>query len=330
MWGKRSVGALGVVCAVAPGLAGCGGRDRPLSGSVTGIVASVPQPLLGAWGRRFEQRSGVRVQVRLAKLAQLAPSVADFALEDGTPLPAGVKDALVAVPVARAEVAIAYNLVTFSNKRIPSGFRIDPHTLASVYKGPTFNWHQKVFVRLNPHVDIPDELFQVCRNSGTWAATATFTAFLARSGPNWARDVGIGAHVKWPHLAAPAVETTDVAGCVKRSSGSIGYVTPAEALRLGLTVAAVQEAGGNFLLPGQAGYPIGGSLNVLVWRDPCRAGRTRQAAANVKAWLDFMLGAGQGLVRRGGYEPLPAAARTQARRTVAGLTCHGHPIAVPS
>lgn len=328
MWGKRAVQVLGGVCALALALAGCGGRDRPLSGSVTGLVASESQLLVRAWAHRFEQQSGAHVRVRAGQYATLAPAVADFALDDGTSPPAEVQDELLPVPVAVAEVAVAYNLVTFSGRRIPSGFQLDGHTIASIYKGPTFNWHQKVVLALNPGVEVPDELIQNCRHSGTWAPTTTFTSFLARSGPNWAHDVGIGPHVAWSHPNPPA-ETTDVAGCVKRSPGGIGYVLPAEAKRLGLTVAAVQEAGGAFRLPGESGYPIAASLDAFVWRDPCRAGRSEQAAVNVKAWLGFVLGAGQAMVRRGGYAPLPAPSRARARATLADLTCHGRPVVVP-
>jgi phosphate transport system substrate-binding protein len=323
--------ASGMVVAIV--LGGCGSK-KPLHGTITGVQTPASQPLVRAWGARFADRTGAQVRARIGDAAGFTGAAADFAVSDEPLDPADhVQREAVAIPLAMSPVAIAYRLMTFAGKRVPTGVRLDGKALAGVYDGVKFNWAQTRFIYRNNArlgLRLPDELFSVCRNPGTATINTTLTTYLTRSSPTWARLAGIAAHVRWPPVSA--TDTADLATCVKEQEGAIGYMPLADARREQLTVALLEAPSGRgpFYAPEQPSYPIQAPELALVWRDMCRAGLSSEVAVNVRAWLDFALGAsGQGMVSRYGYQPLPAAARERARAQVAALRCDGRRISVP-
>jgi ABC-type phosphate transport system substrate-binding protein len=326
----RALAAGAAVAMIAVG--GCG-SGKPLHGTITGVQATASQQLARAWGVRFERATGAHVRTRAGGVAGFASGAADFAMVDAPPSAAvRAKGEAVAIPVALSPVVIAYNIIAFTGTRVPAGVRFDGAALARVFNGVKFNWAQRLFIGRNNArmgIRLPDELFQVCRDPGTSAANAALTTYFASSLPSWAKSPGAGARVNWPKLEVPVIETADLASCVKRSSGGIGYMPLADARREGLTVASLQAPGGRgpFYAPQQPGYPIEAPELALVWHDMCRAGLSAQDAVNVRAWLDFTLSASaQAMALRYGYQPLLAAARASARAQVATLRCDGKPI----
>jgi len=320
--------------AAALALGGCGGK--PLSGTIAGVQTPASQRLVSAWSARFASDMGAHVRARVGAAAAFATGRAAFALTDEPrDPPAGGKGQPVAIPIAISPVAIAYNVTTFQGKRFPAGVWLDGISLAAIYEGAKFNWAQNRFIIRNNRrfgIRLPDELFQVCRDPGPSAINTTFTTYLSRAWPKWSHGPGIGARVRWPRIEDPATDTADVAGCVKRNAGAIGYAPLALARQRGLTVASLEGPSGRgpYYPPEDPRYPIQAPTYALVWRDMCRAGLSEKDAGNVRAWLDFALGArGQAMTARYGYRPLPASARASARAQVAALRCDGRAISVP-
>jgi phosphate transport system substrate-binding protein len=140
---------------------------------------------------------------------------------------------------------------------------------------------------------------------------------------------------------------------VKQNAGAVGYVEQAYALQNNFTTASVKNKSGAFVAPslkstsaageglkvpadlrfdainapGAGAYPIASATFLLVYRDMCKAGVPEARAKNVKAWLDYALGAGQQVAPQLQYAPLPSAIRTQAQAKVSALQCNGKPLA---
>ena len=82
-------------------------------------------------------------------------------------------------------------------------------------------------------------------SSGT---TAAFTNHLAAIGPAWRdKGMGVGKLIDWPKGTMLAPGNEGVAGRIKISEGSIGYVEFWFAQRLGLRMAAVQNKAGSYI-----------------------------------------------------------------------------------
>ncbi|HET9792656.1 MAG TPA: phosphate ABC transporter substrate-binding protein PstS, partial [Candidatus Angelobacter sp.] len=160
--------------------------------------------------------------------------------------------------------------------------------------------------------------------SGT---TYIFTDYLSKVSSAWKDKVGKSTSVNWP-VGLGGKGNEGVAGMVKQTEGSIGYVELIYALQNKMPFGTVQNAAGQFVkasldsttaaaasvketpddfrvsitnAPGKTAYPIASFTWLLVpaeWSD----------ASKEKVFVDFlnwMLGPGQGLTQALDYAPLP-------------------------
>jgi phosphate transport system substrate-binding protein len=75
-----------------------------------------------------------------------------------------------------------------------------------------------------------------------------FTDFLSTVSPSWKSGPGRGKDVRWP-VGLGGKGNAGVAGQIKQTPGSIGYVELAYARQNGLPAASVQNASGRFIAP---------------------------------------------------------------------------------
>jgi phosphate transport system substrate-binding protein len=75
--------------------------------------------------------------------------------------------------------------------------------------------------------------------------------------------------------------------------------------------------------PNPAAYPIASATFLLVYKDMCRAGKSKDTAQRVVNWLDYALGAGQQVAPSIQYAALPASIKRKAQAKVDGLQCNG-------
>ena len=78
--------------------------------------------------------------------------------------------------------------------------------------------------------------------------TFIFTGYLSISGSDWNNSIGQGKTVAWP-VGIGAQGNPGVASVVQGTPYMIGYVELAYALQNNMTVAAVQNPSGNWIMP---------------------------------------------------------------------------------
>ncbi len=215
-------------------------------------------------------------------------------------------------------------------------------------------WNDPEIAKLNPGVKLPSTAISVVRRSDSSGTTNGFTTFLAAYSPTFKSQVGVGKTVKWPAADTGAQGNPGVAAAIKSTTGAVGYVEQAYALKNGFTYAAVKNKAGSFVSPtlasvssagagakvkpdltysaidasGAASYPIASQTFIVVHKDLCKAGVSSGAAKALVAFLDYGLGAtGQSDAQQISYAPLPASLDAKAKKAVAGLTCNGAKIA---
>src|SRR6185503_3630178 len=96
---------------------------------------------------------------------------------------------------------------------------------------------------LNPDAKLSGDAITVAYRSDGSGTTAVFTSYLAAVSPAWKEKVGAGKSVKFP-AGMGAKGNEGVAGQVKTTPGTIGYVELAYAKQTGLLVASVQNSAG--------------------------------------------------------------------------------------
>jgi phosphate transport system substrate-binding protein len=367
--------ALSCCAALALGAAACGSNDSnpgsggsssssssssggaKAGGTINGAGATFPAPVYQEWAARFKEDNGTTVNYQGigsgGGIAQFSAGTVDFGASD-----APMKDDEIAtaakkgsdpvhVPTVLGAVTISYNL-----EGVEQGLKLDGKTAADIFLGKVKKWNDPEIAGQNSGVKLPSGNITVCHRSDESGTTKNFTEFLADFSPGWKSGPGVDKSVKWPS-GTGAKGNDGVAGCVKQTKGSVGYVEQAYALQNKFTTAAVKNSSGNYVEPslqatsaaatgvtppedlrfstinakGAQAYPISAVTFLLVWQDMCKAGVQANQAKLVKDWLGYALGGGQQIAPQLQYAALPDAIKSKAQAKVDGLQCNGQAIA---
>jgi phosphate transport system substrate-binding protein len=167
------------------------------------------------------------------------------------------------------------------------------------------------------------------------------TNHLSAISDTWREEYGAATLLDWPGISMSAYGNDGVAGRIKLSWGSIGYVEQGFAARLGLPVATLQNAAGSFIEPsaeaGQAAldaavgdmpedrrqflpdppgvgaYPIVTYSWLLLYQSYADA----ETGDAVRDFVRWGLTDGQELAADLGYIPLPASVAERSLGAVA-------------
>jgi phosphate transport system substrate-binding protein len=360
--------ALTACGALALGVAACGSSDngsstggngsesaQQLGGSINGAGATFPAPVYQEWGNRFKKQFGTTVNYQAigsgGGIAQFTAKTVEFGASDAAMKDDEIKAAEkngrpVHIPTVMGAVTLSYNV-----PGVEKGLKLDGGTVADIYLGKIKTWNDPKIAAMNAGVKLPSSNITVCHRSDESGTTKNFTQFLADYSPAWKSGPGVDKTVKWP-TGTGAKGNDGVAGCVKQTEGSIGYVEQAYALQNNFTTADVKNKDGQFVAPsleataaageganppadlrfstinaaGAKTYPISAVTFLLVYQDLCKAGISQSEAKKVKTWLQYAVGGGQKVAPDLEYAPLPSAVLSKAKAKVDSLQCNGQAI----
>ena len=257
----RIIFAAGVLTA----LLGCGGSEprttadsqRASSGGsvdLTGAGATFPYPLYSKWFSDYAAKTGVRINYQSigsgGGIRQLSEETVDFGATDGPMTDDEMKRAK-GGPILHIPTVLGADAITYNLPGIPSGLRLTPDVLADIFLGKITRWNDPRIGTLNPGIPLPaTDLLVVHRSDGS-GTTYIFTDYLTSVSPAWKAGPGRGKEVRWP-VGLGAKGNEGVAGQIKQTPGSIGYVELAYAKQNALSVAAIRNAAGEFVTPSVA------------------------------------------------------------------------------
>jgi phosphate transport system substrate-binding protein len=238
-------------------------------------------------------------------------------------------------PVQIGPIAIAYNLSGVT------GLKLDATTLAGIFSGKITTWNDPAIKALNPSASLPSSSINLEVRSDSSGTTANFSQYLVdAAGSAW--TLGTSSIVSFPKSAHANDGGSAVAAAVKSTSDSIGYVDFSTATATGLTAASIKNSAGDYVPPSSAGavaaashvtpkanltflavdepgatsYPITYQSWDLVYATQPNA----NDAALLKAYLGYLLGAGQSLLTPLNLAPLPASIDTAAKAQLSQIT----------
>jgi phosphate transport system substrate-binding protein len=251
-----------VVAAVAI-ITACGGGDAAqrgntaeaggASGSVdlTGAGATFPYPLYSKWFSHYAAKTGVRINYQSigsgGGIRQLSEGTVDFGASDSPMTDAEMAKAkggpVLHIPTVLGAVAITYNL-----PNVTQPLKLNGPVVADIFLGRIKKWNDPRIAHLNSGVALPaTDILPVRRSDGS-GTSFIFTDYLSAVSPAWKQGPGKGKEVNWP-AGMGAKGNEGVAGMVKQTPGSIGYVELAYAKQNRLPYASIQNAAGTFILP---------------------------------------------------------------------------------
>ena len=308
---------------------------------ITGAGASFPAPLYAKWGSAYKAATGNTLNYQSigsgGGQTQIKARTVDFGASDDPMKPEDViANGLVQFPAVIGSEVLIVNLPGVAANQL----RLTPELIAAIYQGKITKWNDPAIVGVNPGVKLRPMAITPVYRSDSSGTTAIFTNYLTKTAKNW--TLGAGKALSWP-TGQGGKGNDGVAGNVKNTSGSIGYVEYNYAAANKLTTTKLSNAAGAFIdptpasflaaasqadwagakhgvanmlaLPGANTWPIVSSTYILVPAKPADP-------AKAKATLDFFnwaYASGDKLATSLGYIPLPQVAVGQAKASWAGI-----------
>ncbi len=260
-----------------------------------------------------------------------ADQVVDFACTDAPYKPDDAKQVkggeLFYIPNVLGAITVSYNLAD-----VPK-LRLSAQTLAKIFQREITKWNDPAIANDNPGVDLPELAIVVARRSDGSGTTENFTRYLDQAaGGGW--KLKSGSTVAWPTDTQAGNGNGGVAQIVKSTTGAIGYVDLSDANGSKLSIAAIKNSAGNYVLPdaasvtaagdgievkddlvfsaldakGDAAYPI----TAQSWCMAYAKQKDTAKGAAVKAYFRFLLTDGQKLLAEIDYAPIPKALQDRA------------------
>jgi len=274
-----------------------------------GAGATFVYPQISEWAKRFQERYGIQINYQSvgsgAGQSMFFQKVVDFGCSD-PPLSRDTwlkyNGSVLQVPWLFGPVVLVYNIPELPKS---TALRLDAIAIAKIYKGEIRYWNDEYVKGLNPDIAhlLPNKEIVAVYRSDSSGTTELFTTFLYKaSGGVWTKDL-VGKSISWP------VEATGRGVGGKGNEGvtqnvmqipySIGYVEWSYAIKNNLSIAAIKNAAGNFVLPmretleealknakiptsplddfsgivdsviyvaGEKSYPILGPTHIILWR----------------------------------------------------------------
>jgi phosphate transport system substrate-binding protein len=311
--------------------------------NITAAGATFPYPIYNKWFTEYNQiHPNVKINYQSigsgGGITQTSEGTVDFGASD-MPVTddkiAAAKVKFMHIPTVLGAVVPIYNVPGVSKDLNFSGDEI-----ADIYLGKITKWNDPRLVKDNPGANLPDKAILPVYRSESSGTTFIFTDYLSKVSPAWKSAVGSNSAVKWP-AGIGAKGNEGVAGMVRQTPGSMGYVELIYALSNNMSYGAVKNAAGKFLqgspegvtaaaaasaksmpadyrvsitnAPGAASYPISSFTYLLIplkFADPAKG-------AAVKEFLNWMLEHGESEAAGMHYAPLPAQVQAMVKKTIA-------------
>jgi phosphate transport system substrate-binding protein len=318
---------------VALGLAAAVWADSTLS--ISGAGASFPNPIYSKWFADYQKKNAA-VQINYQAIGsgggikQVTEGTVDFGASDGPMNDDQLKAyqdkhgfAIFHFPTVLGAVVPIYNIPGVSAE-----LNFTPDALAGIFLGKITKWNDPAIAGANKGVTLPAEDIVVVHRSDGSGTTYIWTDYLSKVSEEWKSKVNKGASVNWPvGLGGP--QNAGVAGTVKQTPNSLGYVELIYAIQNKMPYGKVRNSSGTFIkadlesvtaaaagaaktmpddfrvsitdAPGKTAYPISSFTWLLIPQKFSDAAK-RDA---LKDFVKWMLADGQNEVEALSYAKLP-------------------------
>ena len=249
---------------------------------------------------------------------------------------------VVHIPTCMGAVVLAYNLDGVKE------LKLSGEIIADIFAGNIKMWNDERLAALNPDVKLPAEsIIPVFRSDGS-GTTFVFTDYLTKVSPMWREKFGAGKSVNFPSGQA-AKGNPGVAGVIKQTKNSIGYVGSEYAFAQKIPYARIQNARGEFVLPSSAtisaaasgvipadtrcsitnadaagAYPISTFTWMIIYKEQNYSDRSKEQAMATLDLLKYILSdEAQHITSEVHYAPLPSKAKELSMTNLKTVTYDG-------
>jgi phosphate transport system substrate-binding protein len=338
MMKARIFSAVMLASALAVVTAGCNSTPHPVAQGgaqdLTGAGATFPNPIYSRW---FSEYSVSHPGVHINYQSVGSQGIVDFGASDGPMTDAQLaasKVKLLHIPTVLGAVVPVYNI-----PGVTAELKFAPDVIADIYLGKITKWNDPRIEKDNPGVKLPDhQILPVYRSDGS-GTTYIFTDYLSKVSPAFASTIGKGTSVRWPKGIGQK-GNEGVAGMVRNSPDSFGYVELIYAVQNHMAYGLVRNAAGNWIKASTAGVTAAAAADASDMPADYRVSITNAPGADsypissftwllipeqsvdpakgkvLHNFLEWMLDHGESEAASMTYAPLPAPVIARVRQTI--------------
>jgi phosphate transport system substrate-binding protein len=204
--------------------------------------------LYSKWSQVYAAEKNVQINYQSigsgGGIQQFTAKTVDFGASDAPMTDEQIKSAggrVIHIPMVAGAVVPAYNIPGFSGI-----LNFSPDVLADIYLGKLTKWNDPRLVKDNPSAKLPAADIVVVHRSDGSGTTNIWTNYLTKVSTEWKDKVGFSTSVNWP-TGIGGKGNEGVAGLVKQTPNSVGYVELAYALTNQMAFGNVRNKAGQFL-----------------------------------------------------------------------------------
>jgi phosphate transport system substrate-binding protein len=280
-----------------------------VAADISGAGATFPFPIYAKWADAYKKETGNSLNYQSigsgAGIKQILAKTVTFGASD-MPLEQKEldKNGLIQFPTVIGGNVVVVNLDGVG----PGELELDGATIADIYAGKITKWNDARIAKQNPKVKLPDTAITVVRRSDGSGTTYVFTKFLSEVSADWAKNVGSGTAIEWP-VGVGAKGNDGVAGNVKMTKNSIGYVEYAYAKQNGLahtTIGGKQPGKATFQ---DGSWPITAPTYIIMYKNPTDSAASKEAIK----FFDWAYTKGDAMADELDYVPLSKQQKDQTK-----------------
>ena len=311
--------------------------------TINAAGATFPAPIYQKWFEEFHKaHSDIQINYQAigsgGGIRQLTEATVDFGASD-MPMTDDQQSKVTKFKVLHFPTVIGGIVPTY-NVPGAANLKFSGATLAGIYLGTIKKWNESALKNDNPGVNLPNDDITVVHRSDGSGTSFVFTDYLSKVSPEWKSKVGANTSVNWP-VGLGGKGNEGVAGLVKQTPNSIGYVELIYAAQNKMEYGSIKNAAGNFVkadvasvtdaaagaakempadfrvaitnAPGKNAYPIS-SFTWLLIPDKISDGTKKKSVID---FLQWMLTTGQADAPGLSYAPLPKQVVAKEQKQIA-------------
>ena len=227
------------------------GATAAQSVDLNGAGATFPYPIYSKWFADYATSTGIKINYQSigsgGGIRQLSEQTVDFGASDSPMSDQELANAK-GGPVLHFPTVMGAVVITYNIPNVTKALNLSGDVIADIFAGKITKWNDARIVAQNRGVSLPNSDILVVHRSDGSGTTYIFSDYLSAVSPSWSSTLGKAKEIKWP-VGLGGKGNEGVAGQVKQTPGSIGYVELAYAKQNKLPYANVKNAAGRYVAP---------------------------------------------------------------------------------
>jgi phosphate transport system substrate-binding protein len=223
--------------------------------NINAAGATFPYPIYSKWFDEYHKLHP-NVQINYQSIGsgggirQLMDKTVDFGASDGPMTDEQLKQA--GFKILHFPTVLGADVPSYNIPGVTAELKFTAEALAGIYLGKITKWNDPAIAGPNAGVKLPAEDIVVIHRSDGSGTTYIWTDYLSKVSSEWQSKVGTNTSVNWP-VGLGGKGNEGVAGLVKQTPNSIGYIELIYAVQNNILYGSVKNPAGDFVKPSLAG-----------------------------------------------------------------------------